>query len=149
MVESKKGQFSYVLGSLGWQQRPQRVLGFALHALTRLLRYKGLVLFIDATILSTEHWKDFIKSWYCLSCTMQPICVQYFLPYDYKKQTGLQYHVDEHTIMRRWVEVHKNICLAFLRFFIWNCNYDRRVARCTWMHAWFWSCTHKDNWKAF
>ncbi len=28
---------------------PQRVLGFALHALARLLRYKGLVLFIDAT----------------------------------------------------------------------------------------------------
>ena len=32
---------------------PQRVLRFALHAFTRPLRYKGLVLFIDATFEGT------------------------------------------------------------------------------------------------
>ena len=48
---------SFLMFSAAWvdNKNPQRVLGFALHALTRLLRYKGLVLFIDATILSTEH----------------------------------------------------------------------------------------------
>ena len=78
---------------------PQRVLGFALHALTRLLRYKGLVLFIDAT------FNGALKGFYqvlILSVMVDAtnMCTPIFLPFDYKKQTGLQYHVDEHTLMR-------------------------------------------------
>ena len=46
----KQKKDSFLMFSAAWAdgKSPQRVLGFALHALTRLLRYKGLVLFIDA-----------------------------------------------------------------------------------------------------
>ncbi len=49
MVKQKND--SFLMFSSVWvdNKGPQRVLGFALPALTRLLRYKGLVLFVDAT----------------------------------------------------------------------------------------------------
>ncbi len=49
--DGKQKKDSFLTFSSAWvdHKGSQRVLGFALHALTKLLRYKGLVLFIDAT----------------------------------------------------------------------------------------------------
>ena len=54
-IELKYGKnqkkYSVLMFTAAWldDKGPQRVLGFALHTLTRLLRYKGLILFIDVT----------------------------------------------------------------------------------------------------
>ena len=57
----KQKKDGVLMFSAAWvdEKGPQRVLGFALHALTRLLRYKGLVLFIDATFDGAP--KDFYQ----------------------------------------------------------------------------------------
>ncbi len=46
----KQNTDSFLMFSEAWvdDKGPQRVLGFALHPLIRLLRCKGLVIFIDA-----------------------------------------------------------------------------------------------------
>ncbi len=58
----KQKKDSFLMFSAAWvdEKGPQRVLGFALHTMTQLLRYKGLVLFIDATFDGPP--KVFIRS---------------------------------------------------------------------------------------
>ena len=88
----KQKKDSFLMFSAAWvdEKGPQRVLGFALHALTRLLRYKGLVLFIDATFDGAPKgfYQVLILSVMDDATNIAP---RYFLSYDYKKRTGLQF----------------------------------------------------------
>ena len=97
----KQKKDSFLMFSAAWvdEKGPQRVLGFALHALTRLLKYKGLVLFVDATFDGAP--KGFYQVLiFSVMDDATNMCTPIFLlSYDYKKRTGLQHHLDEHTIM--------------------------------------------------
>ncbi len=100
--KQKKDSFWMVSSAWVDEKGPQRVLGFALPALTRLEIQK----------ISIVHWCYFWWSTKRILSGFDIIChgwrnkyvhADIFLSYDYKKQTSLQHHLDEHTIMHRWV----------------------------------------------